>query len=141
MAILENYIVEKFSSQFVTFIEIMNFSISAIIVMIIFTLIFVVLPDVKPLWKPTLLGALVTTVLFILGKFGINFYLQHSAFTTTYGAAGSFVAILLWIYYSCLLLFLGAAFIKAYANETGNPIKVAKNAVRVETTEVEKKEN
>lgn len=111
--ILKEYIIERFPDFFLVLLEGLNYVLSALIIMLIFSLVFKVLPETKTKWRQVWFGSILTTILFILGKAAINFYLQKTWFTATYGVAGSFVAILLWIYYSCLLLFLGAAFIKA----------------------------
>jgi membrane protein len=137
LAILRDYISTQFPDFMLLFIEAINFSLSGIIIFMVFSLIYKVLPDTKLKWRQVWLGALLTTLLFIGGKFLINFYLQNSQFTTTYGVAGSLVAILLWIYFSCLLLFLGASFVKAYAMETGKRIRPARHAVAFKTKELE----
>jgi membrane protein len=137
LAVLRGYIATQFPDFMLVAIEIINFALSALVVMIIFSLIFKILPDTRLQWKQVWPGALLTTVLFIAGKFVINFYLQHTQFTTTYGVAGSLVAILLWIYFSCLLLFLGASFVKAYATKTDNVIRPARHAVNIAVKEVE----
>jgi len=80
---------------------------------------------------------MVTAVLFMIGKFAITFYIGNSNMGTTYGAAGSLVVILLWIYYSSIILYYGAEFTKAYAAEYGSQILPSKYAVWVKLIEVE----
>ncbi|HMN26590.1 MAG TPA: YihY/virulence factor BrkB family protein [Caldilineaceae bacterium] len=81
---------------------------------ILFAMIFKVLPDVHVRWRNVALGAVVTAVLFTIGKSLIGLYLGNSAFGSTYGAAGSLAILLLWVYYSAQILFLGAEFTRAY---------------------------
>ncbi len=137
-SVVKNYMANHFTDFFLRLMEVINSSASALVIMGIFLLIFKVLPDASLKWKQVWLGAFITTILFILGKYGMNLYLQQSSFTSTYGVAGSFVAILLWIYYTSLLLFLGASFIKAYAAETGNRIRSSQHAVSFKTRKIEK---
>lgn len=85
------------------------------VVTIVFGTIFHLLPDTKVRWQDVWVGACITALLFTLGKFLIGFYLGHSMLTTVYGAAGSFVVLLLWVYFSSQLVFFGAEFTHAYA--------------------------
>lgn len=101
-----NYYTE-FSSQFIQFL---NFVFSQIIVTALFAAIFTILPDVKIKWKTNLIGAFMTSLLFLAGKFLIGFYFAKSDPASVYGAAGSVVLVLLWVYYTCLILFFGAEF-------------------------------
>ncbi len=98
---------------------------------LLFALIFKVLPDAKVRWKDVWIGAVVTAGLFSLGRFLISWYLGQAATESTYGAAGSLVALLIWIYYSTQILFLGAEFTQVYAQSYGSKIEPTKNAVRV----------
>ncbi len=95
------------SSQLV---QILNFIFSQIIITALFATIFTLLPDVKIKWKTNLIGAFMTSLLFLAGKYLIGFYFAASDPASVYGAAGSLVLILLWVYYTCLILFLGAEF-------------------------------
>ncbi len=90
---------------------------------LLFAIIFKVLPDAKIKWKDIMVGALITSVLFILGKFCIGYYLGRTNLASVYGAAGSVIIIMLWAYYSSLILYLGAEFTKVYANEHGTQIQ------------------
>lgn len=91
-------------------IRIINFLVSQIIITTLFATIFTLLPDVKVKWKTNLIGAAMTTLLFLIGKYLIGFYFSKSDPASAYGAAGSVVLILLWVYYTCLILFFGAEF-------------------------------
>jgi len=100
-------------------------------------MIFKVLPDVRIDWRDVWIGAAATALLFTLGKFLIGLYLAKSSVASTYGAAGSLVIVLLWIYYSSQILFLGAEFTQVYASHYGSNIRPSKNAVPiVQTKEV-----
>jgi membrane protein len=96
-----------------------------------------VLPDAKIKWKDVLAGAIATSLLFMLGKFGISFYISKSNIGSTYGAAGSLVVLLLWVYYSSIILYLGAEFTKAFAVKFGSAIHPNDYAVTTKTVEVE----
>lgn len=104
---------------------------------LLFGVIFKVLPDARIKWRDVLAGAFATAVLFMLGKFVITFYINHSSVTNAYGAAGSLVIILLWVYYSSAILFFGAEFTKAYAAKHGSRIYPNQYAVWVKLVEVE----
>ena len=101
----------------------------------IFAVIFKVLPDGKVSWKDVFAGAGATTFLFLLGKFAISYYISKSNVGSTYGAAGALVVLLLWIYYSSVILYFGAELTLAFALNSGRPIKPAKYAVAYKEVE------
>lgn len=103
----------------------LNWVVSFVLVTAVFALIFRVLPDVVLRWRDVLIGATLTTVLFLVGNFLIGFYLSRSGTASTYGAAGSLVVILLWVYYSSQVLLLGAEFTQVYASHFGGPVMSA----------------
>ena len=105
----------------------------------LFGIIFKMLPDAKISWKHVRTGAFTTAILFMLGKFVISFYLGKTQITSSYGAAGSLVIILLWVYYSSIILYFGAAFTRVYAQHTGSLIYPNGYAVWVQQVEVENK--
>lgn len=108
-----------------------GFVISFAVVALLFAFIFKVLPDAKIEWRHVWIGAVVTALLFEIGKFGLSFYLGRESTASSFGAAGSVVLLLLWVYYaSCILLF-GAEFTQVYAQETGHGIQPAPGAVPV----------
>jgi membrane protein len=109
--------------------KVVNFVVSFGVITLLFALIYKVLPDVKIEWRDVLVGAIVTALLFTLGKAAIGWYLGRPGTTSTYGAAGSFVALLLWVYYSAQILFFGAEFTQVYAKAYGSQIQPAENAV------------
>jgi membrane protein len=114
-----------------------NVAIAFIVISLLFGIIFKVLPDVKIKWKDVRSGAFFTAVLFMLGKYAIGLYIEFSAKTSVYGAAGSIIIILLWIYYTAAILYIGAEFTQVYAEANGSHIEPADYAVHVKQTEVE----
>ncbi len=103
-------------------LQIVNLIISIGVITVLFALIFKFLPDAEIAWRDVWLGAFVTAVLFSLGKFLIGLYLGNSAVGSSFGAAGSLVLLLLWIYYSAQILLFGAEFTQVYANQFGSKI-------------------
>src|SRR5829696_443109 len=103
-------------------LQIVNLVISVGVITVLFALIYKFLPDAEIAWRDVWLGAFVTAVLFSLGKFLIGIYLGNSSVTSSFGAAGSLVLLLLWIYYSAQILLFGAEFTQIYANQFGSKI-------------------
>ena len=116
---------------------IITFGITALL----FALIFKVLPDARIKWKHVRAGAITTAILFMLGKFLIGYYLGHSGLSSTYGTAGSVIVMLLWVYYSAMILYFGAVFTHVYAAHTGSRIYPTNYAVWVQEIEVESAES
>jgi membrane protein len=116
---------------------IVNVAITLAVTTLIFGVIFKVLPDAEIKWKDVLAGAIATSLLFMLGKFAISFYISKSDVGSTYGTAGSMVVLLLWIYYSSIILYFGAEFTKAYAIQYGSEIHPNHYAVTTKVVEVE----
>ena len=104
---------------------------SFLVVMLLFAMIFKFLPDVKIRWKYAWVGAFVTAVLFTIGKVLLGLYLGREGMESSYGAAGSVVLVLLWIYYSSVILFFGAEFTQVYMRHMGAKMKPSKYAVPV----------
>jgi len=100
-------------------LHILNFIISLMLISVLFGAIYKVLPDAELTWRDVLVGAVVTALLFNLGKLLIGFYLAHNAMASSYGAAGALIIVLLWIYYSAQIFLLGAEFTKVYASRRG----------------------
>ena len=122
----------------VIFVNILNIAISFVVIATLFGVIFKVLPDVKISWKDVRSGALFTAVLFMIGRFGIGFYVSTTGEGSTYGAAGSLIVILVWVYYTAAILYFGAEFTQVYAEFKGVKIEPAEYAVHVQQTEVER---
>lgn len=114
-----------------------NLFITFITISLLFAIIFKVLPDARIKWKDVVVGAVTTAVLFMLGKFAIGFYLGRSHISNSYGAAGSMIIILLWVYYSSAILYFGAAFTRAYALHKGSNIYPNNYAVWIKEVELE----
>jgi membrane protein len=108
-----------------------------IITTILFAMIFKFLPDARIQWRDTIVGALVTAFLFSVGKFLIGFYVGQSNVATIYDAAGSVLVILVWIFYTSVIFFLGAQFTYVYARFFGTHIRPASYAVRIVVKELE----
>ncbi|MBW4564767.1 MAG: YihY/virulence factor BrkB family protein [Mojavia pulchra JT2-VF2] len=109
--------------------QIVNFILSFTITTVLFGLIFKVLPDAKITWGDVLIGASITSILFSIGRYLLGQYLGNGSFGSTYGAAGSLVVILAWIYYAAQILFFGAEFTQVYARRYGSGIVPTKNAM------------
>ena len=118
-----------------------NIIISLGFIAVIFGLMFKVLPDAKIKWKDVWVGAVVTTALFTIGKIFIGLYLGNSSFNSAYGAAGSLVIILVWIYYSTTIFLFGAELTSVYTEESGSKIVPYDTAVKVQVVELEKDSN
>ncbi|MCE0732160.1 YihY/virulence factor BrkB family protein [Halomonas sp. G15] len=108
-----------------------EFLVSLVVIAALFATIFKVLPDVVLSWRDVAVGAVVTALLFAVGRSMIALYLSHTATASTYGAAGSVVMILLWVYYSSLILLFGAAFTRCHLAERGKPLVPRNTAVVV----------
>jgi membrane protein len=105
-----------------------NFALSFVVVTALFALMFKFLPDAEVAWRDVWFGAVVTAVLFTVGKYAIGLYLSKSAPGSAFGAAGSLVAFVVWVYYSGLIVFFGAELTKVTARHAGREIKPAENA-------------
>ena len=103
-------------------LQIATYVLSLAIITLLFALIYKVLPDAKIAWGDVWVGALVTSVLFVVGQIAIGFYLGRTGVASTYGAIGSLLVILLWIYYSSMILLFGAEFTKVFARRHGSEI-------------------
>jgi membrane protein len=134
---LSNRLLNIFPDVALLLIYIFNLLITFGVVTLLFAIIFKVLPDAKIKWRDVITGAMVTAVLFMIGKFGITFYISSSNVSTAYGTAGSFVILLVWIYYSSIILYFGAEFTKAYAATYGGLIQPNQYAVWIKQIEVE----
>jgi len=118
--------------------QIGNILISFLVIMTLFGVIFKVLPDAKIAWKDVKAGAFFTACLFLLGRFLIGFYIDATSTGSAYGAAGSLIVILVWVYYTAAILYFGAEFTRVYAEYIGARIEPADFAVYVEQLEKEK---
>lgn len=128
ISILNNWITAYFGLETYVAVQLVNFIIGFVIVMFLFALIFKVLPDVKVSWRPIWKGAFLTTILFTLGKFLLSLYFGTAKPTSAFGAAGTVILIMMWINYSCMLIFFGAEYTKIYAYKKGYTITPSKHA-------------
>lgn len=126
----------SFPDVAVVLFYILDLVISFVIITALFAIIFKVLPDAKTKWKDVFPGAIASGILFMIGKFAISFYIGKSHVGSTYGAAGSLVVILLWVYYSAMILYLGAEFAKAWTVSKGSSILPNDYAVAIKKVEV-----
>ena len=101
-------------------LELGNSVLSLVIIAAMFGFVFRYLPDAKLRWRDVMPGAIFSAGLFIVGKFCLAFYISHSAFASSYGAAASFVVILFWVFYSAQILYFGAEFTRAYTRRFGS---------------------
>jgi membrane protein len=145
VSLIVNGILEALMNRFqllfpelaVVTVYIINLIVTFIVISLLFSIIFKVLPDAKIKWKDVFIGAMTTAILFMLGKFVITFYIGSSNVGSSYGAAGSLVVLLLWIYYSAVILYFGAEFTKTYAANYGSRIYPSQYAVWIKQVEVE----
>jgi membrane protein len=108
-----------------------------IVIILLFAMIFRYLPDAKIAWRDVWVGATLTAILFVIGKFLLGIYLGSGAAGSAYGAASSLITLLLWIYYAAQIVLFGAEFTQVYTNMYGSHIEPENYAVRVERKEVE----
>ncbi|GGG58208.1 YihY/virulence factor BrkB family protein [Bizionia arctica] len=127
ISVLNEYITSLVPDLIVYIAFIMDFVVSTGIITVLFAMIFKFLPDAKIKWKTVWIGAIITSVLFVLGKFLLGLYFGEANPGSTYGAAGTVVLILLWVSYSCLILFFGAQFTWVYAKRYGLGIQPSSN--------------
>lgn len=128
---------QKFPEITLVVFYIINLVITFLVISTLFAVIFKVLPDAKVKYRDVIAGAIATAILFMLGKFAISFYISKSNLSDSYGTAGSIVVLLVWIYYSSIILYFGAEFTKAFAVEYGHEIYPNAYAVVAHTVEVE----
>jgi membrane protein len=138
MDVLLSRLAERFPDLQVYVVYSFNFIFTFLITAFLFAIIFKLLPDARIKWKDVRAGAITTAILFMGGRFLISYYLGHnSRMTSAYGAAGSLIVILLWVYYSSIILYFGAVFTRVYAISRGCQIYPNNYAVWVEQKEVE----
>ncbi len=140
LTVSESFLERFFSDYTVYLLQLASFILLIGLLTTVFTTVFKVLPDAKIQWRDVWVGALVTTILFVLGKGLIGLYLRSSSWSLTYGAAGSLVLLLIWIYYSSVIFLVGAEFTKVYTQRVGQAIRPKKNAVQVIKKEIERDE-
>ena len=137
IGILTTFFGQHFLEIDMRLIELINSGITFVVTTTLFGLIFAFLPDAKVRFRDILAGALFTALLFLLGKYLIAYYLSNNAIASSYGAAGSVIIMLAFVYYSAAILYYGAEFTKQYAIQFGKGIKPASYAVIIKQVEVE----
>ncbi|MCP1994506.1 YihY/virulence factor BrkB family protein [Flavobacterium sp. HSC-61S13] len=130
-----------FHEETVYLVGVVNNIVVFVIITLLFSIIFKTLPDGKIGWRETIVGSGFTSLFFMIGKFGIGMYLGNSSSSSLYGAAGSIIVILIWVYYSAIILYFGAEFTKVYAEMYGKKIEPNSYSVliRKSITEVDEK--
>ena len=137
LAALKEKLQVEFPGLNVNLLLLVDYAIQLITITYLFAIIFKILPDAKIKWRDVTIGALVTTLLFLVGKSLLAYFIARNASIEAYGAAGSIILILLWAYYSSAILYLGAEFTQVYAKKFGSDIQPNKYAVWVEIQTVE----
>ncbi|MGJ5643350.1 YihY/virulence factor BrkB family protein [Formosa sp. S-31] len=132
ISLLNNYIRKLFPDIILYLAYFLDLCISLAIIATLFALMFKYLPDVKIKWRSVWVGGFLTAVLFVLGQSLMGYYFGKSNPGSTYGAAGTVVLILLWVSYSCLILFFGAQFTWVFAHYTGGGVQPNDHAVKTE---------
>jgi len=128
ISVFNNIITKYFGLETYMLVELVNFAVGFGFIMLLFALMFKVLPDVQISWKPVWKGAFLTAILFTLGKFLLSLYFSKANPTSAFGTAGTIILIMMWINYSCMLVFFGAEFTKVYAYKRGFKIIPSKHA-------------
>ncbi|GEO12271.1 YihY/virulence factor BrkB family protein [Segetibacter aerophilus] len=134
---LSDHLKAYFPDVTIVIFTLINILITLIVTALIFAVIFKVLPDAKIKWRDVFAGAIATSLLFMVGRFGISIYISKSNIGSTYGTAGSLVVLLIWVYYSSIILYFGAEFTKSYALKYGAEIHPDEYAVTTKVVEVE----
>jgi membrane protein len=129
---LSDWVAARMPEIFLYIFYVINFIVTLGIITLLFALLFRFLPDVRIEWRTVWVGAAITALLFVIGKFALALYFGKAEPGSTYGAAGSVILILLWVSYSCLILFFGAEFTQVYAKRYGHSIEPNKNAIRID---------
>ena len=132
MDVLNQRLAEHFPKDTIYLFYFLNLLIVFVIITLLFTVIFKTLPDGKIVLRDCLIGAAFTAFLFMIGKFAIGAYLGSTSIASVYGAAGSIILILVWIYYSAIILYFGAEFTKVYAHTHGQKIIPNSYSIRLQ---------
>jgi membrane protein len=137
LVIINNYFIEYVVDLPINMVTIAHFILAQLILVVVFALMYRILPDAKVRWKDTWMGAVVTMLLFGIGKYLIGIYMGNSDLGSSYGAAGSLVILLIWVYYSVVIFLFGAQITYYIAEHIGGNIIPKSQAVKVEMREIE----
>ena len=129
---LMDVIRQRFSSIAEVLMYVINLVVSFFVISVLFGIMFKFLPDAKIKWRHVRSGAIFTAILFMVGRYLIGLYISQTATESTYGAAGAIVVLLVWIYYSAVILYIGAEFTQVYTEAFGGRIEPAEYAVHVQ---------
>lgn len=144
ISLLNNIITQYFGFETYALIQVVNFTVGFLLVTLIFALIFKILPDVNIKWRGVWAGAFFSSILFTIGRFALSYYFAEFKPTSAFGAAGTAILIMMWVNYSCLLLFFGAAFTKIYSEKKGWEIQPSEHAewdrAQLQADEIRKEE-
>lgn len=128
IGLANNWITTYFGVETYALVQLSNFLLGFVVIIVLFAFMFKVLPDVEIQWKSVWIGAIVTALLFNIGKMLMSFYFDFFKPTSVFGAAGTVILLMMWINYSCQLVFFGAEFTKVYAYKMGHKIIPSKHA-------------
>lgn len=141
MDTLSNRFLSQFSDSLFYLVYIINTLLTFAVISLLFGAIFTILPDAEIKWRQVRLASFTTAILFMIGKFLISFYIANSNIQNVYGTAGSFVVLMIWVYYSSVILYFGAEFAKNYALQFSSEIVPSKFADFVQSVEIVSEEN
>lgn len=139
-SILYEFLTDYFAESTIYFVQVVNNIIVFLIITLLFAVIFKTLPNGIIRMKDAMVGAAFTAILFMVGKFGIGFYLGTTAKSSLYGAAGSIIVMLVWVYYSAMILYFGAEFTKNYALLFGQRIRPGEFSLEIDKNAIKKTE-
>ena len=128
VSVFNSYITHSLGLETYYLMQLVNLVLSFLVIVFVFAFMFKVLPDVEISWKSVWAGAVLTALLFVLGKFLLNIYFSQFKPTSAFGTAGTIILIMMWINYSCMLVFFGAEFTKVYSYKKGFYIAPSKHA-------------
>lgn len=128
IGLANNWVIHQFGIETLAFMNIINAVIGFLVTMLLFGAIFKILPDVELEWKSVWIGAAVTAALFTVGKFLLTYYFDTFKPTSSFGTAGTVILLMLWINYTCQIIFFGAEFTKVYAKKKGHKLIPSKHA-------------
>lgn len=128
IGLANNWVIHQFGIETLAFMNIINAVIGFLVTMLLFAAIFKILPDVELEWKSVWIGAAVTAALFTVGKFLLTYYFDTFKPTSSFGTAGTIILLMLWINYTCQIIFFGAEFTKVYAKKKGHKLIPSKHA-------------
>lgn len=128
LGLANHWIIQKFNIETFWLLQVVNIVVGLLFTMLLFAFMFKILPDVEIEWRSVWMGAFVTSVLFGLGRYLLTYYFNTFKPTSAFGAAGTVILIMMWVNYTCQLIFLGAEFTKVYAKKHGHSITPSKHA-------------